>query len=385
MPPASASGLERAGQVPPLRHSPDSTQTRVRRENVPVCQRALIAAVAVLSLVGCGSGPQAEEATQASVDQTAAGTRQLGPRYGIAVTLPPGWDGRLGRGVLHAASFTLPADAPGWPFEAGKRLAPEDVLLLLFENEPREPSPEELSSYRELSGPLRLDAEDLEPFDGVTEDSRASGHGFAQRTFQLSGRFFVLFAEAGERIPPGSVLAGVNDLLGSLEVERGDFYPGAVAPARLPSRTGWYVGTSGGDDARAEGEFTTSWAATIPYADEWNALPPQETLERLPRDGIVIWVSLSRSNRFPPRLGGDETFPAREPPFSLAEFERRPGWEGQVRDLPEYLLWGTVRGQYNLDLRVYFGRPEPTEAMLAEAQTMLDGLELPDWGPWETP
>jgi hypothetical protein len=348
---------------------------------VSVCQRAFIAVAVLLSLVGCGSERQAEEATQGST----AEPRELGPGYGIAVTLPPGWDGRLRRGVLYAASFALPADAPGWAVEAGKQLAPQDVLLELFENEPRESAPEELSAYAELSGPLRLDAEDFEPFDGVTEDSRASGHGFARRTFRVSDRFFVLFVEAGARVPTGSALARVNDLLASLTVERGDFFPGMVAPARLPRRAGWFVGTSGGDEARAEGEFATSWAATIPYADEWNALPPQETLERLPRDGIVIWVGLSRSNRFPPRLEGDETFPAREPPFSLDEFDRRPGWEGQIRDLPEYLLWGTVRGQYNLDLRVYFGRPEPTEAMLAEAQTTLDGLELPDWGPWETP
>jgi hypothetical protein len=346
------------------------------------CQLAVL--VAALSLMGCGAAQQTEPATQATPEEAAAEPRELGPRYGIAATLPPGWDGRLRRGVLYAATFVVPSDAPGWAVEARKQLAPHDVLLELFENEPRESAPGELSAYGELSGPLRLDAEDFEPFDGVTEDSRASGHGFARGTFQVSDRFFVLFVEAGERVPSGSVLADVNDLLASLTVERGEFYPGTVAPARLPRRAGWYVGTSGEDEARAEGEFTTSWAATILYADDWNALP-QETLERLPRGGIVIWVGLSRSNRFPPRLEGDETFPALEPPFSLDEFDRRLGWEGQIRDLPEYVLWGTVRGQYNLDLRVYFGRPEPTRAMLAEAQTMLDGLELPDWGPWETP
>jgi hypothetical protein len=73
----------------------------------------------------------------------------------------------------------------------------------------------------------------------------------------------------------------------------------------------------------------------------------------------------------------------REPPFELDDFEHRASWEGQVRDLPEFILWGTVRGEYNIDLRVYFGRPDPTDAMRAEAQAMLDGLELPEWGPWE--
>ncbi|MGH3052941.1 MAG: hypothetical protein ACRDM8_08290, partial [Gaiellaceae bacterium] len=173
------------------------------------------------------------------------------------------------------------------------------------------------------SAPLRLDADDFEPYDGVTEDSRASGHGFARRTFQLSDRFFVLFAEAGGA---HAVRVGTRGRQRVARVARGRagrLLSGTVAPARLPRRAGWFVGTSGEDEARAEGEFTTSWASTIPYADEWNVLPPFKTRTRLPRDGIVIWLSLSRTNRFPPRPAGDETFPAREPPFSLDEFKRR--------------------------------------------------------------
>jgi hypothetical protein len=348
------------------------------------CRLAVVAAAVTLLGIGCGGEGAAEQATPRKAELVLAGPRQLGSRYGISVTLPAGWHGRLGRGTLHAASFPLPPEAPGWAANASKRLAADDVLVLLFENGLQRTPPLEVARYPELSGPLRLDRADFEPFDGVTEDSRATGHGFARRTFQVSGRFFVLFAEAGERIPSASALAGLNELLASLAVERGDFYPGTVAPARFPERAGWLVGTSGEDEARADGEFTTSWASTIPYADEWNALPPFKTLERLPREGIVIWVGLSRSNRFPPRPEGDNAFPARKPPFSLEDFEVRPGWEGQVRGLPEYLLPGTVRAQYNVDLRVYFGRPEPTEAMLAAAQGMLDTLELPDWGPWET-
>jgi hypothetical protein len=343
---------------------------------------AVLAALGALAS-GCGAVETPEQARQ--VGATPSTSRPLGPRYGIAVTLPAGWDGRIGRGALHAGSFPLPGDAPGWTRTAAKGLAPDDVLVTIFENEPRRSPPLQAGEYPELNGPLRLDTGDFEPFDGVTEDSGATGNGYARRTFRLSGRFFVLFAEAGERVPPPAALAALNELLASLAVEPGDFFPGTVAPARFPQRAGWFVGTGGPDEARAEGEFTTAWAATIPYADEWNALPPFETLRRLPREGIVIWVGLSRSNRFPPRREGDDTFPAREPPFSLAEFEPRGAWEGQVRDLPEYLLQATVRGQYNVDLRVYFGRPNPSEETRSQAQAMLERLELPDWGPWQTP
>jgi hypothetical protein len=346
-------------------------------------QLAALAALAGLT-TGCGAEQAAEQARQADGERVSATSRSLGPRYGITITLPAGWDGRLERGALSAASFPLAADLSPWTPKARKEIRADDVLLTVLEDEPRRSPPLEVADYSELSGPLRLDADDFEPFDGITEDSRATGHGYARRTFQVAGRFFVLFAEAGARVPSGSLLGALNDLLESFAVEPGDFYPGTVEPARFSDRTGWYAGTSGEDEARAEGEFTTTWASTIPYADEWNALPPSETLRHLPRDGIVIWLGISRSNRFPPDRESDESFRERQPPFSLGDFERRAGWEGQVRDLPEYVLWGRVGRQYQVDLRVYFGRPDPTKAMLAEAQTMLDGLELPDWGPWET-
>ena len=40
-------------------------------------------------------------------------------------------------------------------------------------------------------------------------------------------------------------------------------------------------------------------------------------------------------------------------------------------------------GQYDVDVRVYFGQAEPTAEMLDRAEDELDRLELPDWGPWE--
>jgi hypothetical protein len=310
----------------------------------------------------------------------------LGPRYGISVSLPPGWDGRVGRGVVQAATFPLPPEhLPCWVEMACGRLTRTDVRVVLFENGRENRPPVDLGEFPELSGDIQLEATDFGPSDGNSEDSLATGHGFARRTFQLSGRLFVLFVETGSLPPTADALAGLNDLLGSLVVEPGDFYPGTVEPARFPERRGWHAGTSGPDEAGADGEFTTSWAATIPYADEWNALPPFKTLERLPPDGILIWLGLTRSNRLPPLPQGDPCCPARTPPFRLAEFDRRGSWEGQIRpEVPEYVLWGTLADRQRIDLRIYFGRRDPTEAMLAEAQAMLNGIELPDWGPWET-
>jgi hypothetical protein len=54
-----------------------------------------------------------------------------------------------------------------------------------------------------------------------------------------------------------------------------------------------------------------------------------------------------------------------------------------VGNLSEHRLWTRVERQYDVDLRVYFGRPDPTGEMLARAQAELDRLVLPDWGAWE--
>jgi hypothetical protein len=135
---------------------------------------------------------------------------------------------------------------------------------------------------------------------------------------------------------------------------------------------GWHVGSVGSVPATPQGELATAWASTAPYLDEWNALPPQRTLESLPPDGIVIWVGAWR-NPWEPR------WPEVPPPYDLERFEVSPGWEGQVRDIPEYRLWTQFDGQYEVDVRVYFGRPEPSPEMLAGAQRLLNGLELPDW------
>jgi hypothetical protein len=329
----------------------------------------LIAVGAVLVATGCGAERRVE----------ASGASVIGPRYGISVALPESWYGELSRGALIAATFPVPPEGSvGLREMAFPQLEDDDARLLLFETarENRSP-PTNPGEYPQLDGYLGFEPGDFGSMDGNSDDSALSGHGFARRTFRMSERLFVVFVETGARPPDTRTLDELNALLRSFEVQAGDFYPGRVEPPRFGASDGWHVGTSGAEEVDADGEYAKAWASTIPFADEWNALPPFETLKRLPRDGIVVLLGLSRTNRFPaPR----ET---RDPPFELREFERVELWEGQVRNLPEYRLWGTVAEDAILDLRVYFGRPDPSSAMLAEAQAMLDSVELPDWGPWE--
>jgi hypothetical protein len=214
---------------------------------------AVVAAGVVLVAAGCGAEHGRTPSSEARTEERRADA--LGPRYGVAVTLPAGWDGRLGRGALHAASFRFSADVSAWVPKAGKEMSADDVIVSVFENEPRRGRPLEVAEYPELPGPLRLDVDDFEPFDGITEDSRATGHGYARRTFQVAGRFFVLFAESGTAVPSASLIGALNELLGSFAVEPGDFYPGTVGPARFAERGGWFVGTSGVDDDPVRGRM----------------------------------------------------------------------------------------------------------------------------------
>ena len=317
----------------------------------------------VAALAACG----ADERTAAPRDAS----RLNG--YGLSVTVPEGWRGRIERAAVRAANFALP--------EPGSRvsLGGEQVLVQLFETDAgADAPPPDMSHFRPLAGRLRLEATDFRTPEGGEDDGAT-----ARRLFSLADRLFVQFVWSGAREPAPAALASVNDLLGSLGVEAGDFYPGTVEPPAFAPAPGWHVGASGVRPRLADGNFLVAWAATVAYSDAWNSVP-YRTLERLPADGVLIWVGLTNSNRFPPSSAGSSEHPARTPPFRLADFDRRDSWEGQVASIPEYVLGGTLRGEYHADVHVYFGRPDPTSAMLDAAQARLDALRLPRWGPWET-
>jgi hypothetical protein len=293
----------------------------------------------------------------------------VGARYGLSVTIPSGWDGEVARGALRFANRPLPALCGG-----PRPLGPGDLVLAILE---REPPPGEQSYFPPLDEPPELHTQDLGPPEpGTYPDD----HAVASVPFSLGGRFFVLFAESGAQSVDSTLIDRVNQILATLQVDRGDFYPGEVEPAAFRPADGWRTGSSGPRPIEADGDWTVSWAATVPYRDPWEALPIQETLESLPDNGIVIWVSLSR---WCDPDGSRERFRVLPRPYQLSDFDVLPGWEGQIRDIPEYRLWTQVEGEYEVDLRVYFGSPDPTEDMLARAQGELDRLELPDWGPWE--
>jgi hypothetical protein len=278
--------------------------------------------------------------------------------YGIDLTLPPDWDGRVASGKVEAASFELAETAiASGPF-AGSA---DDIAIRLLESGGSD------APFVTVLLPLLL-----VPTEFVPPDAGERGPALTGRSFVVSGREFALSVVAGSLPPSAAALVEVNALLASLRVEPGDFYPGQVDPATFASAPGWYTGTSGPADIEPEGEQTTSWAATVPYRDPPDQFPPHETLAALPPDGIAIVVWLSRS----PGSGGE--LPVEEPPFQLADAERG-SFAGVPADRATYRIGASMRGGADVTIWIFFGRPDPSDKQLDRAQAELDSLRLPDW------
>jgi hypothetical protein len=331
---------------------------------VSVTRLARLLAVALLAIApACG-------AVQAPARERGATLE----RYGIAVTVPPGWNARLTRATVEATTAAV------IPASNEVSLGDADLLVRLFEYEPE---PEFLLEAQRTHRDGRPD-----PFVAAEFSQTELGGdnpkspGFARRNFSLAGRYFDLFVESGAEKPSADAVAGLNELVEALEVRPGDFYPGTIEPPRFAPATGWYTSSFGGGEVRAA-DFASAWAATVPYRNGPRDLPPRDTLETLPPDGILIWVGLARDNRFPPTGELRARRPRVSVPLQLGEDQGGFGWEGQVSEISLYRLWGWVGEQYNVDLWIFYGRREPTAEQRARAQEMLDRLDLPDWGSWE--
>jgi hypothetical protein len=315
--------------------------------------RLAVCVLIALLVTACGSGEPA-----------------AGPAgYGISLDVPEGWYGGVTRGTVRLG--TVPAGAP---------LGADDVSVILFEYEPAPPEGPEAVAYYKDDWPARFETEDfVRPEGGTLINER---HGTARRAVAVNDRLFNVFAESGVRPLSEERASQLNQALAGIRVEAGDFYRGWARPVEFPERPGWQVVSSGPTPRYAQGEYMQTAAATIPYRNDPNDLPPARTLEVLPADGILLWVSVSRGSRWP-HWSKSAFEPRRAPPYRLADLERNYPWEGQVRDIPEYRMWATNADQYQVDLRVYFGQEHPTAAMRAEADAVLRGLRWPDWGPWE--
>lgn len=293
---------------------------------------------------------------------------------GLTAIVPSGWHGRILRGALVASTGRLPpANRPLGP-ALHHRINPGEIGVLLFEDAPLWGVPFATSAYRSGS-PRLFTMRDFGP--PPLGGSNRGRHSFARRNFTVAGRYFDLFAESGSSRPSRLRLSELNELVASIDVEAGDFYPGSAPPARFQRAPGWTtrhtkiipVGPS---------TYSISLASTVRYRDSLNEFPPHTTLEHLPAAGIVIWLSLSADNRSPPTVPqGDAGQPIlRINPSACGLFEGAP---------PNVLtcrLEAWRRRQYHLFGWVILGRKHPSYAQKSRARAELARLVLPTWPPW---
>lgn len=127
-----------------------------------------------------------------------------------------------------------------------------------------------------------------------------------------------------------------------------------VSPPHFQAGHGWRVGAGS----------SWGWAATVPYRDCRDCIPPHRTLAHLPADGILI------------QLGN---FPAEHPPqASLAKWppriRQKNVYPGGAEGIPRhvgYAEWFIRRRGIEHYLRVWFGRTHPTRRQLARANAEL--------------
>jgi hypothetical protein len=116
--------------------------------------------------------------------------------HGIALELPPGWDGRLYRRpgsdpILHAASFPLPGDDGDFGSGATARMPARGAFLALKEYRPGPRLLPGSGLFAPRSIPLPLEPRRFHP--RALQVGRAEQAGF-QHFFTASGRPFCLYA-----------------------------------------------------------------------------------------------------------------------------------------------------------------------------------------------
>jgi hypothetical protein len=153
----------------------------------------------------------------------------------------------------------------------------------------------------------------------------------------------------------------------------------ALAPWAQPLRfrplPGWQHGANGTFNSSygpvegiASPKESTAWMTNgVRFRDRRTADPPEATLARLPRRGIVVFAVIYQTA---------QTAEGRIV-LRLDRARRYPCCDGTHVAGGEYGLAGAGPGlAYSVIVRVYFGAP-PTRAMRAQAQRALDHLALP--------
>lgn len=99
---------------------------------------------------------------------------------------------------------------------------------------------------------------------------------------------------------------------------------------------------------------------------------PANTVNHLPRSGIVLFVTLYPRGK----KALDAEFPPRTLPLRLSDAKLQHGFEGISPAIADYRLKAGV-GRWDIDVEAFFGSHAPSSDLLASAQAELDRLIVP--------
>jgi hypothetical protein len=137
--------------------------------------------------------------------------------HGVALELPAGWDGRIGRrpdgyAVVHAATFGLPAEDGDFATTATARMPAGGVVVVLVEYEPALAGS---GLFAAPGPPARLGAGEFSP---ATLLRRLPGQAGVQRFFSHAGRAFCLYVVAGAARPDAALAARASAVVETLRL-----------------------------------------------------------------------------------------------------------------------------------------------------------------------
>jgi len=142
-----------------------------------------------------------------------------------------------------------------------------------------------------------------------------------------------------------------------------------LAPALFAPRAGWHAGHNAVHAcpgvAATRCQQVSSWAATIPWRGCGDCLPHQ-MIARLPRDGIILQITLS-IQRPEPALRA-LSWPPRVTSHSVGA-----GFEGIPARYGVFQLYG-ASGRCEAYVWAFFGRAHPTASQISRANAELRSL-----------
>jgi hypothetical protein len=158
--------------------------------------------------------------------------------HGIAVTTPPGWEGRIFRRlqhaevaaassdfgppapageetypVVHAATIPLSSEVADYASDAVADLGPTDSIVVVKEFAPRNATQ---ALFASASLPRSLDPDDFAP---EVLQRRLPGQAGLQHFGTEAGRAFCLYVVLGSYRNRHQIVPGVNTVLGSLRID----------------------------------------------------------------------------------------------------------------------------------------------------------------------